>query len=714
MTQPSQASLTLPFLFDNESDKEKSPPLPPVRLAFSLDHRAWLSLLAEEWWPIKKEAVWVRLGVNQPVQASVLEDRIEVTAWVDPKLLPQDAKAMFWRRRKWVNAPFGTLKNADEQIVWPGPIPLFAVTSFSVASLKHKEHLLSLAQGFANLAVPSQDVLIEETAGLPCIEMQAEPKFPLQPPDNWNALRGAAAMAFWAVPRMTPWVDRLAQWLGHSKSEMLGCAPWLTSAPWVSAVSTAHGKSPDSLLWQAMLDIFMHCNIRESWNANELLESICDKARMLGVDPASLDSLLLETSAILEDKRTIDPELGLRDPLGLALQMVLLRPKPDQYVSWKTDLAATPPAVWWSGAILSGLIVGYRNLDVRFRGQSSATKLSALRAWEAAGAKAKARFPWHVAPNDPVTLIDSGHIKLIAGDELLLDRPLSDRGRWYLANYDDPSIHNEADALARRLYPESLTSHIAVSNGLIRYEGSGELILNTGSKIITVNGEVIFELENAKTVQRFNSDRFKRWLVSGSIPEKLGLPKEGGLVSGEAPTGVPRGLTVSEDFITLIEEQQLLEAVDNAYWLDDLRRRVQHYGWKYDYGSRSIKPSSFLGPLPDWADVLATRMVDQGLVTEKPDQVIVNEYLQNQGISKHVDCPTCFRGPIVTISLVETWSMVFRRRKEKYETLLPRRSAACLDGEARYEWTHEIAQRKTEGTQQRRRRISLTFRKVDI
>ncbi|PHX42880.1 hypothetical protein AO263_27440, partial [Pseudomonas sp. NZIPFR-PS5] len=136
----------------------------------------------------------------------------------------------------------------------------------------------------------------------------------------------------------------------------------------------------------------------------------------------------------------------------------------------------------------------------------------------------------------------------------------------------------------------------------------------------------IFALENAKTVQRFNSDRFKRWLVSGSIPEKLGLPKEGGLVSGEAPTGVPRGLTVSEDFITLIEEQQLLEAVDNAYWLDDLRRRVQHYGWKYDYGSRSIKPSSFLGPLPDWADVLATRMVDQGLVTEKPDQVIVNEY----------------------------------------------------------------------------------------
>jgi hypothetical protein len=31
------------------------------------------------------------------------------------------------------------------------------------------------------------------------------------------------------------------------------------------------------------------------------------------------------------------------------------------------------------------------------------------------------------------------------------------------------------------------------------------------------------------------------------------------------------------------EQQALLDAVDAAPWLSDLRRRVQHYGYRYDY-----------------------------------------------------------------------------------------------------------------------------------
>ena len=80
-----------------------------------------------------------------------------------------------------------------------------------------------------------------------------------------------------------------------------------------------------------------------------------------------------------------------------------------------------------------------------------------------------------------------------------------------------------------------------------------------------------------------------------------------------------------------------------------------------------------------------------------------------------------FTEHVATISLLETWGMVFRRRdsKEKIEKQLERRSAAVLTGDARYQWTHEIPKRASEllidkhgkrGRVKRSRRISLTFR----
>ena len=86
------------------------------------------------------------------------------------------------------------------------------------------------------------------------------------------------------------------------------------------------------------------------------------------------------------------------------------------------------------------------------------------------------------------------------------------------------------------------------------------------------------------------------------------------------------------------------------------------------------------------------------------------------GISRHVDVETSFADGIATISLLESWEMVFREKKTRGRTVtqrLDRRSAAIMTGDARYRWTHEIPKRKHEpGRVERRRRISLTFRKV--
>ena len=144
---------------------------------------------------------------------------------------------------------------------------------------------------------------------------------------------------------------------------------------------------------------------------------------------------------------------------------------------------------------------------------------------------------------------------------------------------------------------------------------------------------------------------------------------------------------------------------------------MQHYGWRYDYKARQVDASMRLGPLPEWATRLARKLVSSRLLADPPDQVIVNEYVGDQGISRHVDAETSFADGIATISLLESWEMVFRERGEgrgRNVTLrLDRRSAAILTGDARYRWTHEIPKRKHEpGRVARGRRISLTFRKV--
>ena len=122
----------------------------------------------------------------------------------------------------------------------------------------------------------------------------------------------------------------------------------------------------------------------------------------------------------------------------------------------------------------------------------------------------------------------------------------------------------------------------------------------------------------------------------------------------------------------------------------------------------------YLGPLPDWACKLAHRLIAKELVHQLPDQVIVNEYIDTQGIRAHADSPS-FADGIATISLLESWEMVFREKnaKRKVNQVLDRRSVAIMNGDARYRWTHEIPNRKTEpGRVKRGRRISLTFRKV--
>jgi alkylated DNA repair dioxygenase AlkB len=185
-------------------------------------------------------------------------------------------------------------------------------------------------------------------------------------------------------------------------------------------------------------------------------------------------------------------------------------------------------------------------------------------------------------------------------------------------------------------------------------------------------------------------------------------------------TAVPAilGLAYLPDYITPAQEQTLLQHIDAAPWRADLKRQVQHYGYKYDYKAKRVGREAWLGPLPEWLAGYCVELQECGLFPRVPDQVIINEYLPGQGITPHIDCVPCFGDTIASLSLGSACIMEFTHSKpaEKLPMLLKPRSLVILSGEARYRWQHSIPQRKTDrwggSVLQRGRRVSLTFRTV--
>lgn len=183
----------------------------------------------------------------------------------------------------------------------------------------------------------------------------------------------------------------------------------------------------------------------------------------------------------------------------------------------------------------------------------------------------------------------------------------------------------------------------------------------------------------------------------------------------------PSGIAYQSHFLSKDEHALLVQFIESQPWLDDLKRRVQHYGYKYNYKYRKIDSSLKLGDLPKPFAKLAQRLYDEGHFPEVPDQAIVNEYTPGKGIAKHVDCEPCFGDVIASISLLSTVEMKFRHLETNdiYTRLLKPGSLVVLSGDARYKWTHEIPARKSDknkygNTTLRSRRISITFRKVII
>jgi alkylated DNA repair dioxygenase AlkB len=176
------------------------------------------------------------------------------------------------------------------------------------------------------------------------------------------------------------------------------------------------------------------------------------------------------------------------------------------------------------------------------------------------------------------------------------------------------------------------------------------------------------------------------------------------------------GLILTKKFIGPEDAARLVEHVDAGQWSSELRRRVQHFGYRYDYRTHHCDGLASAPALPVWALELIGRMRCTGAVAQACDQLIINEYLPGQGIAPHVDSLAVFGEEIASLSLLSPCVLLLRSvdSDEVIPLLLEPGDLLVLRGEARSKWKHGITARKKDRIYGRdivrQRRLSLTFR----
>ncbi len=179
---------------------------------------------------------------------------------------------------------------------------------------------------------------------------------------------------------------------------------------------------------------------------------------------------------------------------------------------------------------------------------------------------------------------------------------------------------------------------------------------------------------------------------------------------------LPPGLIYVQSWLSTKEQDLAVAEVDSHEFETTLTRRVQHFGARYDYFATEVLEVGSAPEIPPQLQIIGERLFAEGYFAKTPDQVIVNEYLSDQGIAAHID-RISFGPAVATVSLLESWPMQFAGiNDEKIEVLLESRSLAVMTNESRYKWTHGIAKRKSDPVGglrvQRKRRLSLTYRTI--
>lgn len=172
-----------------------------------------------------------------------------------------------------------------------------------------------------------------------------------------------------------------------------------------------------------------------------------------------------------------------------------------------------------------------------------------------------------------------------------------------------------------------------------------------------------------------------------------------------------------------IDLSNITNQLDEKKWINVSKniksRKVQHYGYKYDYIRRNIFQKT--DDIPEFLYPVKKKLVKickyLKLISDDYDfnQCIVNNYIGKQGIGKHIDLVS-FGNVIGCITIGSGAIMRFRFNGEKKDIYVKPNSLYIMSGDARYKWTHEMPSNLYDTINgekiKRNRRISITFRNV--
>jgi alkylated DNA repair dioxygenase AlkB len=158
-------------------------------------------------------------------------------------------------------------------------------------------------------------------------------------------------------------------------------------------------------------------------------------------------------------------------------------------------------------------------------------------------------------------------------------------------------------------------------------------------------------------------------------------------------------------------QKNLVSCIDEHDWTSSRHRRVQQYGFLYDYQFDIVRHNEPIGELPLWLANLGKLITEcSGLPPGHSwNQAIVNEYIAGESTSKHIDS-LMFGEYIASVSLLS--QAIFRMTPKEdtlphHDIVLKPGDLLILMGQARYLWTHQILPVQE-------RRLSITFRTVEI
>lgn len=211
-----------------------------------------------------------------------------------------------------------------------------------------------------------------------------------------------------------------------------------------------------------------------------------------------------------------------------------------------------------------------------------------------------------------------------------------------------------------------------------------------------------------------------------------------------------KGAIYIPNFISIQEEKKILNIFDSHQYQKIIRRRQQFYGPTYYHTTHNLKSIQPINKNEDKYSLNINKfkwLIDKFFdinynkgynifnndYSNYPNQILVNEYIGNMGISTHFDDFNAFDDVIATLSFINPLYITLQKPKKinnhctdlykngKIRILLEPRSLFIMKNDCRYKWRHGITKHKlvflpqNKGVLKRNnnyRRISATIRKL--